>query len=262
MHDSNHCAECGRAIDVPQQHFCPACGQPTPVHRVDWHFLGHELEHSLLHMDRGLLFTLKSLVLRPGVFIRAYLAGRRAGHVRPVMLISLMAAILTVASTYLAHADIVDAGHSMDLPSNSRAAADGLARHFTVALEWINHHYAWAALLLLPIEASAFQLAFRRFRHLNYPEWLVITAYLTGLSFLIQTVLVLFDHWLPDRMLWAGILSLGYMVFALAQFFEGYPKWKSALRALWGMTLYQITMMLVGAAYAAAMLAAHVLRAG
>ena len=81
MDDARDCGNCGRAMDVSGQKFCPDCGQPTPAHRIDWHFLGHELEHSVLHMDRGIFYTLKNLMIRPGHMIRDYLAGRRAGIV-------------------------------------------------------------------------------------------------------------------------------------------------------------------------------------
>ena len=37
---------------------------------------------------------------------------------------------------------------------------------------WMNHHFAVYTLLLLPVEALMFKWAFRRLRHLNYPEWL------------------------------------------------------------------------------------------
>ena len=37
---------------------------------------------------------------------------------------------------------------------------------------WMNHHFAAYTLLLLPVEALMFKWAFRRLRHLNYPEWL------------------------------------------------------------------------------------------
>ena len=87
MLDPGRCANCDRTIDGADQKFCPACGQPTPAHRIDWHFLGHELEHSVLHMDRGIFYSLKHLILRPGHFIRDYIEGRRARHVKPLMLI-------------------------------------------------------------------------------------------------------------------------------------------------------------------------------
>ena len=54
MGDASSCINCGHAVVGPDQTFCPACGQPTQPHRIDWHFLGHELEHSVLHMDRGI----------------------------------------------------------------------------------------------------------------------------------------------------------------------------------------------------------------
>ena len=82
MDDARDCGNCGRAMDVSGQKFCPDCGQPTPAHRIDWHFLGHELEHSVLHMDRGILYSLRELMRRPGPLIRASLEGRRARQVK------------------------------------------------------------------------------------------------------------------------------------------------------------------------------------
>ena len=254
MHDSNQCAECGRAIDAPEQHFCPACGQPTPAHRIDWHFLGHELEHSVLHMDRGLLYTLKNLLLRPGPFIRNYIEGRRAGYVRPMMLITLMAAVVTLVSKYMVHGEIVKHPDTLAGTHGDKADAAALAHLMNVVTDWTNQHYAAATLLLLPLEAAAFRLAFRRFRALNYPEWLTITAFLTGQSFLIQTVSIVCDRWIPGRSTWAGLLVIAFASFSLVQFFDDYPKWKSALRALWAYALFQGAMLLLGIVLAVVLL--------
>ena len=87
MGDASMCINCGLAVAHPEQKFCPACGPPTPVHRIDWRFLGHELEHSVLHMDRGILYSLKELMLRPGHLMRGYLEGRRAKQVKPLLLL-------------------------------------------------------------------------------------------------------------------------------------------------------------------------------
>lgn len=249
MHDSGHCISCGRASDLPGQHFCPACGQPTPVHRIDWHFLGHELEHSVLHMDRGLLYTLRSLMLRPGRFIRDYIEGRRANHVKPVLLIMLMAGLVVLLSRYVVGGDVLGGeirvigagGGKTDV-----AAANAL---FGVIKDWTNQHYAIVTLLLLPMEALSLKLAFRRFRELNYPEWLVIAAFLTAQGFLIQSVFIAFDHWLPGRQQWALAVTLVYNIISLAQFFAGYPRWKSVLRAIFGFFLFEIagSVLLAGA---------------
>ena len=73
MSEARECANCGRAIDGVEQKFCPACGQPTPAPRIDWRFMRHELEHSVLQMDRGILYSLKELMLRPGRLMRDHL---------------------------------------------------------------------------------------------------------------------------------------------------------------------------------------------
>lgn len=75
MRDATDCANCTRPIDGDAQKFCPACGQSTPAHRIDWHFLAHELEPSVLHMDRGVLYTLRNLMMRPGHLMRDYWKG-------------------------------------------------------------------------------------------------------------------------------------------------------------------------------------------
>ena len=68
---------------------------------------------------------------------------------------------------------------------------------------------AAAALLLLPLEAAAFRLAFRGMG-LNYPEWLVLATYITVQAFVIMTVTIVLRHWLPQAQAWGLWLSLAY----------------------------------------------------
>ena len=105
MLQSGACANCDRAIAGQDQKFCPACGQPTPAHRIDWHFLGHELEHSVLHMDRGILYSLRQLMLRPGRLMRDYIDGRRGNHVKPLLLIMVSAAAVVLLNRFFARID-------------------------------------------------------------------------------------------------------------------------------------------------------------
>ena len=47
-------------------------------------------------MDRGVLYTLKELMLRPGQLIRDYIEGRRAHHVKPLLLVMMVTALVTL----------------------------------------------------------------------------------------------------------------------------------------------------------------------
>lgn len=244
MLDSSRCANCDRAIDGTDQKFCPACGQPTPAHRIDWHFLGHELEHSVLHMDRGILYTLKNLMLRPGHLIRDYIDGRRAHHVKPLLLTMISAAFVVFLTKYLMGGDVMGAAFFRGFADATRGGGEGkfdpapIFAAFEAVNAWTNHHYAAATLMLLPLEAATFKLTFWRWRNLNYPEWLVITAFINAQSLILWGLSIPFQRLFPGAIVWAMWLMVGYGVFSLVQFFSDQSRWKSMFRAVLGFGLY------------------------
>jgi hypothetical protein len=260
MSDAGKCANCARVIDGPGQKFCPACGQPTPAHRIDWHFLGHELEHSVLHMDRGVLYTLKLLMLRPGHLIRNYLEGRRAGIVKPVLLIMMTGAAATLMAHYALDGDAfggtlaagmeAGAGHPSGMNAKQAEAMAHMTRVVGVVKDWMNRHLTLITLLLLPVQAAAFKLTFRRFRQINYPEWLVITSFLMAQLFVVWAVFMPLQRWWSDAQGVMVVVAVVLNLFSLAQVFQGYPRWKALLRGAAGWAIVQtVTMVaaLIGA---------------
>lgn len=243
MSEATGCANCGRAIDGSAQKFCPACGQPTPMHRIDWHFMAHELEHSVLHMDRGILYSIKELMLRPGHLMRDYLEGRRARQAKPFLLLMVTAALVVLASKYLLDQAVIDTDSVLAAAEAARGGAPATAgeaaaiKAYVAVTSWMSQHFAASTLLLLPFEAAAFRIAFHRFGNLNYPEWLVITAFLTVQTFVVWTVVMVLQRWIPQPELWLLGLSTLYGIFSLVQFFQGRPRWKSALRATLGFAI-------------------------
>jgi hypothetical protein len=252
MLEPGGCANCSRAITGTEQKFCPACGQPTPARRIDWHFLGHELEHSVLHMDRGLFYSLKQLLLRPGHFMRDYIEGRRGNQAKPLLLLMIMSAVVVLLSRYLAGEGVVDSAVLAGASAHSKAGAGSpvdpalVAKASKLAADLMNQYFAAFTLLLLPLEAVAFRLAFHRVGKLNYPEWLVITALLTVQAFVFWAFLLILHRWIPQPALWMLLLSMIYVVFSLVQLFQGYPRWKSVLRALLGLAIYMVMNWVVG----------------
>ncbi|MBD9478647.1 DUF3667 domain-containing protein [Pseudoxanthomonas sp. PXM02] len=256
MSDVGKCANCARVIDGPEQKFCPACGQATPAHRIDWHFLGHELEHSVLHMDRGVLYSLKELMLRPGHLMRAYLDGQRAKQVKPLLLIMMSAAAVVLLSKYLGGGDVLG---GMEATTNHAADLSGpLATVSRSIGDWMNAYFAMATLMLLPFEAAAFRLAFYRVGALNYPEWLVITAFLTVQTFVFWSIALLLQRWVPGASAWSVLVSSAYGVFSLMQLFRPYPRWKSLLRGVLGYGIFLVLSQVVLATFVLAAMAVAV----
>ena len=81
-HTESRCLNC-RQLLLMHQRFCHQCGQKTDTHRINFHYLVHEVPHSIFHVDNGILFTLKELFTRPGQSIREYLEGKRQQHSNP-----------------------------------------------------------------------------------------------------------------------------------------------------------------------------------
>lgn len=267
--ESGDCANCDRAIAGPEQKFCPACGQPTPAHRIDWHFLGHELEHSVLHMDRGVLYTLKQLMLRPGRLIRDYLEGRRAGVVKPVLLVVMTGAAATLVAHYALDGDALGSSFAQGMEAGARyqggmdaerAAAAMMAKVYAVAKDWMNRHLTLITLLLLPAQAAAFKLAFRRFKHINYPEWLVINSFLMAQTFVVWAVFIPLQNWWSGALMVAMLLAIILNLFSLTQVFPGYPRWKTFLRGAVGFATVQLLIMV--ATIAAAMVIGYLVGSG
>lgn len=259
MSDTGKCANCARVTDGPEQKFCPACGQPTPAHRIDWHFLGHELEHSVLHMDRGILYSLKELMLRPGHLMRAYLDGQRAKQVKPLLLLMITAAAVVLLGKYLLGGDLVgsamQAGYSQGRAMGGNDVADPavVTRSFAAARDWINTHLTAFTLLCLPLEAAAFWLAFRG-RGLNYPEWLVVSAFLTVQTFVFMAFAVVLQRWLPSAQAWSMLFVCTYVVFSLIQMFQSHSRWTTALRTALGLAMFLLAQSLVTGAIVAVLL--------
>ena len=250
MHVSDSCINCDRAVSGADQKFCPNCGQPTPAHRIDWHFLGHELEHSVLHMDRGILYALRELMLRPGRLMRDYIEGRRGNQVKPLLMIMVTAAAVVLLSRFLGDGAVAGASAEamMSMKSGSPEALAIMGRYITASqavMEWANAHFAAFTLLLLPLEALVLWVVFLGYSRLNYPEWLVVTALLTVQVFVVWMVLILLHRWIPQTQVWVGLAAVIYAVYSLLQFFDGRPAWSTIWRTLLGYGVFWVASSLV-----------------
>jgi hypothetical protein len=74
------CLNCGTELTGP---YCRMCGQKGHVHRTI-SAIGHDLAHSILHLDGKFWRTLPLLAWRPGELTRRYVHGERAKFVSPM----------------------------------------------------------------------------------------------------------------------------------------------------------------------------------
>ena len=89
------CKNCGH---IYSGQFCNNCGQPSDTHKLNLHFIWHDLQHAFLHFDKGVLFTAKELFTRPGNSIREFIEGKRVKHFKPISLVIILATLYGVLS--------------------------------------------------------------------------------------------------------------------------------------------------------------------
>lgn len=224
--------------------FCNQCGQQALTHRIDWRYLWHEVTESLWGVDRGILFTLRELLIRPGHSIREFLAGRRVNHYRPLALLLMLAAIYVFVSQGL-HVDFMKTSQGMyanpalkdDSPAHAKQK-EILTSYF----QFLDENQQFSDLAMVPFVALWCWLLFRRIGY-NYPEQLVAHTFIANFNLLFSLVMVLAFWVLGDStdvisgIMGASLLiQLGYIVFAYVQLYQG--KLKPLSIALRSMSAY------------------------
>src|SRR5690606_22180734 len=173
------CMECGHAGE-PGHMFCPACGRQARAPRIDWHYLAEQVRHGILNLERGFLYSLCNLLLRPGRLIRDYSDGQRARQVKPLTLLLVTAAAVVLVGRLVADGDVIGSTISAGagLAGNPELAGSPAAQEATRTLEsWVNRNFALVTLLLLPLEAAGLRLVSRGVRGFTGSEAAGVSAF-------------------------------------------------------------------------------------
>lgn len=150
------CKNCGHQFTG---NFCNHCGQNAKTHRIDAAFLWEDIEHGILHYDKGILYTVKQLFLKPGFVIKDYIEGKRVHHFRPISL-TIVLATLYVLVYHLTKIDLVNQD------------SEGSKMIFEKVLE----HYYWFVFITIPIFAWSTALFFRNNGY-NFWEYFIFEAF-------------------------------------------------------------------------------------
>jgi hypothetical protein len=231
------CKNCNQQFEG---NYCNNCGQSANTHSINIHFLWHDIQEGLFHFERGILFTIKELFIRPGYTIREFLDGKRVKHFKPISFLIILATINGLLYHYL-KINIV--------------SATNRASHFASFMnEWRANHYSIIQLLALPAFTVASWVVFRK-NNRNFLEHFVLNAYLIGLLVIAGIVLVPLFYIYRDTSRLSIVLTISHLVnFPIAywvyyQFFDQRDKIKLVFKILMTLLLYYflfiVTMILL-----------------
>lgn len=199
-----NCKNCNTEINSK---FCPNCGQPASLKRIDGHYIIHEIEH-ILHFERGILYTIRELITNPGKNIRTYLSENRSRLVKPVIFIIITSLIYTLTSHFF---------HIKEELINFEVSDESVIGSI---LKWLQEHYGYTSILTGVFIAIWLKIFFKKYEY-NFYELLIMLCFVQGISMLIFAIFAFLQGISHFNLLsFAGILGVIYMTWAIGNFFE------------------------------------------
>ena len=201
--------------------FCNSCGQSVKINRIDVHSAWHDIQHDIIHIDKGFFYTIYQLFSRPGDAIREFFDGKRVKHFKPITLLFILAGIYAFLYNYF------EIQSSTYLTLNI-VTTDNVNIGDKI-VQWINNHYSLVTIFSLPLSAFATFLAFRKFGY-NFIEFILLTAFIESQKFIVKIASFPLMYALinsGEGQVYTLILNLVYFALTLwttFQFFNKTPK--------------------------------------
>ena len=219
-----NCKNCNNPVT---ENFCSSCGQAAKLKRIDAHYIKHEIEH-VLHLEKGIFYTIKELLIRPGQNVRAFLSDNRSRLVKPIIFIVISSLIYTIINHFF---------HIED----SYVKVDETKRTATSAIfEWVQNHYGYANIIMGIFIALWVKLFFRKYGY-NFFEILILLCFVMGMGMLLFSVFGIIEGLTKFHFTQvSGIVFFVYASWAIGQFFDK-RKIKNYLKAFAAYTLGMLT---------------------
>lgn len=228
-----NCKNCNAEVN---QNYCPNCGQPTKLKRIDGHYITHEIGH-VLHFERGILFTIRELLIRPGKNVRLFISETRSRLVKPIIFIIITSLVYSLINHFF---HIEDGYVKLDETKQSTTG------HI---FKWVQDHYGYANFIMGMFIAFWTKLFFRKYNY-NFFEILILLCFVMGIGMLIYSVFAIFQGLTHiDLMQVASVVSFIYSAWAIGQFFDK-SKFSNYVKAffsyLLGFLTFSLTVILIG----------------
>ena len=155
-----HCLNCGAEV---MGSYCHVCGQPVGTGRLSMRQVASDGVQSLLRLNRGFLYTVGNLLIRPWKVIADYIHGKRVRYTAPVALLVLLAFFSVLSDRWF----------SPEVVKSATAETDVFLRIMTEAPALVY------LLVMLPI-ILPLRLVYRRYggRRFNTAEYAVAAIYM------------------------------------------------------------------------------------
>lgn len=210
--------------------FCNFCGQSANTHRMDLHSMWHDIQHGILHIEKGFFYTIQQLFSRPGHAIREFLEGKRVKHFKPIPLVFILAGIYALLYHYF------DIKLFTDLKISSNTS-ENVTNIFEKINKWRSQHYALVTIFGLPIFTLGTFWAFKKVGY-NFVELFVLISFIEAQKLVINIVLFPLTYLFTGTEIGSylstiiNLIAFCLMLWTMFQFFTQYGKKYTFFRTL------------------------------
>ncbi len=207
MSKQKHVEKCSQCESDLFDQYCSNCGHPRKPKKIDGQYISGELR-SILNFDRGIFFTVKELLLRPGISVRKFILDDRERLVKPVVFVIICSLVYTIAQHVFQFEDGY-VGFSLGKDSATESISN-----------WISENYGYANVLIALFIAFWIKFFFRKYSH-NYFEILVLLSFVMGVGMLIFSFFGMVDSFVISEVIDKGFLvGVLYISWGIGQFFD------------------------------------------
>jgi Protein of unknown function (DUF3667) len=150
-----HCQNCSAVITDA---FCGSCGQKK-YKRIDKKYIWDEVQYSVLHTNKGFLYSIKHILKNPGKTAKEFIDGNRVNHYKPILLVFVLSGISTFLSYKVLNLSGVMDAYFSQKKINANAAGN--------MMSFMSSYNSLIMLLMVPLFALTTKIAFRKWGH-NY----------------------------------------------------------------------------------------------
>jgi hypothetical protein len=206
------------------------------LRRIDGKYIVSEISR-VIYLDKGILYTIKELLIRPGDAVHEFLRTDRNRIVKPVIFIIVASLVYSILRQLLHFED------------NYINYGDAKQSTTLVLFTWISENYGYANLIMGLFIAFCTKLLFRKYDY-NVFEILILLCFVMGMGMLVLAVFGALEGLFGFQALQlGGMVFIVYAAWAIGQFFKkkSILSFFKALAAYFlGMILFFLTVFLLG----------------
>jgi hypothetical protein len=226
----NICKKCDNEFEG---NYCPNCGHPQKLERINGRYIISEIA-SVLNFQKGILYTIKELLIRPGKNIREFISEDRNRLVKPIIFILITSLIYTMFVKIFNFSDGYISYNFNDLQKTS----------LSVIFQWISENYGYSNIIMAVFIAIWIKVLYKKYEY-NFYEILILLCFVMGIGMLMLALFGAIESITKIHLLgYGGYVFFIYALWAIGQFFDK-RKFTNYVKALISYILGMITFTFV-----------------